>query len=326
MSNTNFKYGVSSYGVPILGGQQGLLTQGNSYFVDPTNGNDSFDGKSPGKAKATLPAGYALLTANQNDVLYYMAGSSSISLTAQLAWAKNYTHLVGIAAPSMVAQRARIFQNSATTGMDPLINITATGCSFRNFYAFQGVNDATSLTNIQVTGGRNYFENVHIAGIGNDTMDAANASSLKLNGAEECLFRHCSIGLDTIARGSAANSEILVDGAATRNTFEDCLIYAYIEHATNHPLVKLNDTTSADRWLMFVRCLFNHFSVNRSVTPTTVFSIPASHQTCSIILQDCLAVSGTSSATDWDSNDRGIIWNNTPAAAAGAAGGLSTNQ
>jgi hypothetical protein len=225
-----------------------------------------------------------------------------------------------------VAQRARIFQTSTATGLSPLINITATGCSFRNLYVYQGVNDATSLINVQVTGGRNYFENVHFAGIGNNTMDAAGACSLKLNGADECLFKHCSIGLDTVARGSAANSEILFDTAATRNTFEDCMIYAYIEHATNHPLVKLADTTSADRYIIFKSCLFNHFSVNGAVTPTTVFSIPASHQTCAIILQDCTAVSGTSSATDWDSNDRGHIWNNTPAAAAGAAGGLGTNQ
>ena len=122
------------------------------------------------------------------------------------------------------ASWSRGVEAAAATGISPLINITASGCIFRNLYVFHGVNDATSKINVQVTGQRNYFENFHFAGIGNATLDVTGACSLKIDGGAENLFRNCFIGLDTISR--AQNStELWFDSAATRNRFVDCLIY-----------------------------------------------------------------------------------------------------
>lgn len=325
---SNFINGVSSYGVPIIGGNQGLLTQGDSYFVDPTNGNDSFDGKGPAKAKATIAAGYALLTAGQNDVLYYMAGTTSATLSATLTWAKSYTHFVGVCAPCSMNQRARIFQLSTATSVNPLLNITGSGCSFRNFYINQGVDDNGSKVCVQVTGDREYFENVHFAGIGHNTMDVDEAACLKLDGAHENTFKHCYMGLDTINAGSAAtNCEIWFDSESSKNIFEDCTIYRRIDHTTNHPLVLVEDALGIGAFNKFTRCDFIYTSVNMAVKGDTIFSIPAiSSKTRVIILRDCMAVAGTTSATDWDSSDRGVLYANMPAPTASAAGGLATIQ
>jgi len=327
MGNTNFKYGIKSYGVPVLGGEA-LLTQGNSYFVDPTNGSDSSDGKTPATAKATLTAGEELLTAGQNDVLYYMGGTSSISLSATLTWDKSYTHLVGVCAPVNMNQRARIFQTSNATGCNPLINITGSGCSFRNFYINQGVADATSKVCVQVTGDRNYFENVHFNGIGNDTMDVDEAACVKLDGAHFARFVNCVFGSQSTSAGSAAtNSELWLDGESSQCTFEDCIFTRRIEHETNHVLVQVEDALGFGAFMLFRRCLFMYTSVNQAYTGGSVFEIPAiSSKTRVIILQDCMAVAGDTSATDWDSNDRGVIFNNAVAPAASAAGGLATIQ
>lgn len=306
----------------LIAGSQALMTQGNSYYVIPTSGDDNNNGESIEDAKETLQAGYDLLTANQNDVLYYFSGSSSATLDSTLTWAKNYTHFVGVTAPTNVAQRARIFQGASVVGASPLLNIMASGSSFRNFYIFQGVDDTTSIINVQVTGERNYFENVHFAGIGSDSTDVAGACSLKLNGGSENLFVNCSIGLDTIARGSYANSEILIDGSATRNTFINCLIYGWIESASNHPLVKLVDSSAIDRFLWFKDCIFLSESLNNGTDNDEVFSIPASMVTSYIMLQDSYYIG----ASDWDSNNRGKIYNNSVAAAGSAAGGAMTNQ
>lgn len=113
-----------------------------------------------------------------------------------------------------------------TAGLaDPIMmTFSGSGCYFKNFSIFHGVDQAAALTAASLTGSRNYFENVRIAGIGNDTQDAAGACSLKLDGASENKFVDCVIGLDTIAAGSAANSEILVDGGASRNKFVNCTI------------------------------------------------------------------------------------------------------
>lgn len=326
--SSRFKYGITSQGVPVIGGQA-LLTQGNSYFVDPTNGSNSYNGKTIGRAKATIAAAYALATAGQNDVIYYLAGTSAVaSFTAALTWAKSYTHLIGVCSPVMMGQRARIFQDASTAGLSPLINITASSCMFKNLYIFQGVADATSKVCVQVTGNYNHFDNVHFYGIGNDTMDVDEAACLKLDGAHFCKFTNCTFGGQTITAGSAAsNCEIWLDSETSQHVFEDCTIIRRISHTTNHPLVLVEDALGFGAFIKFTRCDFIYTSVNMAVKGDTIFSIPAiSSKTRVIILRDCLAVAGTTVATDWDSSNRGVLYANMVAPAGSAAGGLSTIQ
>lgn len=308
-------------GLSFHGNARFLSGVGTSYFLDPTNGSDSNDGKTPAKAFATLPYAYSQLTANKNDVLFYIANNTSITLSAQLDWAKDYTHFVGICAPVGAGKRARIFQLSTATGID-LLKVSGNGCIWKNIYAFHGVADATSKICMTVTGERNYFQNCHFAGIGNVTMSVAGAASLKLTGSEN-VFNNCQIGLDTISR-DADPSEILLDGGASRNVFEDCLIYGYAS-AAGYASVILADATAIDRYLWFKNCLFLTESTNKTITQTEVFTIPAGIAQGKIILQNCMAVTDGGAAT-WDSNTRGIIWNNAVAAAASAAGGIGTNQ
>ena len=183
-------------GVPVL---SGLPYSKNSkyYFVDPANGAANGAGTLDDPCDKISTA-FAKCVANQHDTVIYIAGSSGCTESAAIVWNKNYTHLIGIAAPTGVAVRARIFQLATLTGASPFITVSASGCIFKNFYVFQGVDDATSLINISVTGGRNYFEGVHFAGGGHATQAINGGMSLLLNGAEENLFVRCTIGLDTI--------------------------------------------------------------------------------------------------------------------------------
>lgn len=298
---------------------------GKSVYLDPANGDDGFDGLSAETAKVTFQAAYDLLTANKNDVLYLIGNESGLTLPAAITWSKDYTHMIGICAPVGAAKRARIFQLSTLTGVDPLINITASGCMFKNFYVFHGVDDATSKVCVQVTGERNYFENVHFAGIGHATMDVAGAASLKLDGASECKFVGCQIGLDTIARG-ANSTELWIDGAATRNVFEGCEIYSYISNA-GHANVTLEDGTAIDRYLTFKDCIFSTDSTNQAVTQTQMFNLKAAIVQGKIVVKDCMLITdGASGSGVWDNNTRGIMHSNAGTPTAAAAGGISTKQ
>jgi len=324
---TNFPNGVYSYGIPLF--PAGIpLTQGNVWHVKPRTGNDANNGKSPNAAFKTLAKAHTAAVADQNDVVLLYAESNTAANTtdyqsATLTWSKDLVHLVGACAPSKFSQRARIAQLSTATGVSPLVNVTADGCYFANFSIFHGVADATSLVALQVTGTRNVFENVHIAGIGDATMSAPGAASLKLNGASECVFRNCIIGLDTISRDADPNGEIWFDGAASRIWFEDCLIDTYL--SADNQSVTVEDGTGIDRGIYFKNCLFMAKSTNKTIAQTTVFSIPAGISQGAIVLQDSYAFSD-GGAVDWDSSNRGIIWNNSVAAAASAAGGILTNQ
>ena len=124
MALTNFPNGVSSFGVPIIGGIGGIPLTGTWYFVDPLNGSDGNDGLAPSSALQTLYQAHNYMTAGKNDVAY-LIGNGGTTATARLSlalaqsidptvtagtlvWSKNACHLIGEAAPTMVAQRARI--------------------------------------------------------------------------------------------------------------------------------------------------------------------------------------------------------------------------
>ncbi len=285
-------------GLPVAS----TITAGNIYFVDPTSGSDDNDGAAIDRAKATLLAGYNLTTANQNDIVYYIAGSSSITLSAALTWAKSYTHLIGICAPTRTAQRARIFQLSTLTGASPLLTISASGCRFENFYIFQGVDDATSLINVSVTGGRNYFNNVHFAGGGHATQAVDGGASLLLNGAEENTFVNCTIGVDTIDAATGMMG-IRMDGEAHRNEFYDCKVRMRAGNG-GAGFLEVVDATGIDRDTIFQDCLF----LNNSATDmTSGFVIPAGMGAPrKLLLKDCMIL-GTAKL---DANDRDVLFGN----------------
>jgi len=326
MGLTNFPHGITSFGVPVLPGVGGLPFTGNAWFVKPSSGADGNSGNSPSSALKTVSRALTLATANNNDVIYLIAESNTAASTtdyqsATLTWNKDLTHLVGVCAPSQFSQRARIAQLSTATGISPLVNITANGCYFANFSIFQGVADATSLVACQVTGQRNAFNNVTFAGIGNATQVAAGAASLKIAAGSENIFTHCTIGQDTISVDQNCTALSLTT-SASRNTFEDCVFDAYLSNA-GFATVTVG-TNGIDRTLQMTRCQFFAKSSNKSITQTSVFSIPAISQGA-IVLKDTSFFTDGGTSGVWDSNARGIIWNNAPAAAASGAGNEMTN-
>lgn len=304
-------------GVPV-GTEMLGLAGGDWYFLDPTNGNDSNDGRSPEFAFASLPVAYAALTANQHDVLVYIAGTSSISLDEAFTWAKSYTHFIGVAAPSRKAQRARIFQDSAATGLSPLITISASGCMFSNFYVFQGVNDATSLIEVLVSGSRNYFSEVHFAGGGHTAQAINGGASLNLQGSEN-VFERCTIGVDTIA-ASTGLAALLIDGTGcARNEFIDCRFTLYAAGTTPAGVrfVEVSGNTAIDRYTLFERCIFVNLAAT-AVTTAISFEGSMDANNKRLLMKDCAAVG----AADWDSGNTGVVYLNNGTITGGGNAGL----
>jgi len=290
---------------------------GTDFWLDPTNGNDSNNGFSRKRAFKTFAVAYAALTDGKNDRLFYIAGEESISLATGITWAKSYTHFIGVCSPVGVGNRARFFAGAA---LATLVTISGSGCVFSNLSFFNGYADVAALGAVKVTGGRNYFENVRIAGMGSTTQDVANAYSLELNAAEENVFKNCVIGLDTIDRGAATNSEIRFDTGSSRNTFEDCFIYALI-NANTHVLALVVDAAGVDRYTRFKNCEFMSLSGNNAIPMLSAFTLPTSMTTAYITLDNrCTAVD----IADWEVNNRGKVYTASPdAGTAGTGCGIS---
>jgi hypothetical protein len=289
-----------------LGSILGVLGPvGDVYYLDPANGDDDNSGTSPASAVQSMETAYDLLTGNQNDVLVYIAGATSLTLQEALVWNKSYTHFVGYCAPTRVAQRARIFQLASLTAASPLITISGSGCMFENFYVFQGVDDATSLINVSVSGSRNYFKNVHFAGGGHATQAIDGGASLRISGGSENTFVDCTIGVDTIAAGNGmAGLVFAATGGAARNRFIDCDFTLWAGNA-GAIFVEVLGNSGLDRYQIFKNCTFSNLS---STALTQAFAIAADFDPANkrLLLKDCTLIG----APKWDNADRGAVYGN----------------
>lgn len=290
-------------GIPALAGIP-FHPLAKYYFVDATNGSDGNDGRTLDKSLATIAAAEAKCVANHHDTVF-LVGISTNTLSAALDWDKNYTHLIGICAPTRSAKRARIFQLSSLTNASPLLNITASGCIFKNFYVSQGVADTGSLRCVGVTScNYNYFEDVHMLGGGNDTNAIDGACSLYMNGAGRNTFKNCTFGGQNIAMGTGGLAILFGSTASGQNFFEDCYIKLHIDHA-NAALVELTGQASVDRMTVFKNCLFYSGSVNQGTTMASAFVIPVSHSiTARILLINCAGYG----FADWDASARNVVY------------------
>lgn len=191
------------------------------YFVDTVNGNANNPGTNWKAPLLSVEAAYALCVADQHDVVALLANDTADNPTAEIDWAKDYTHLIGLGGDLPgVGQRCRIVGTSALD-LDYVIDFQGKGCIVKNIQIYNG-NDADADSGAAiVSGGRNYFENVFFAG-----MAAANPAgraggySLTVTG-EENTFKRCSVGLQTIIR-DAANAELVMSGDCYRNKFIEC--------------------------------------------------------------------------------------------------------
>jgi len=275
-----FPRSIEEY-VALAGVPRGPLSK--IYLVDAVNGDDGNPGTSFQQPMATVEAAEAACTAGQHDVVLLLANATAQNLTAVLTWDKAYTHLLGMCAPTHVSQRARIFQGAAVTAVSPSVNITASGCMFKNVMLYQGVANAGNLLNVQVTGGRNYFENVHFAAPGAADHAINTGAALKLNAAEENLFKGCTIGLTTIALATGY-SLLLVDGDAARNKFVDC-DFVMRAGATTAYFGEMVDGTSILDYLMFDGCQFVNVSTTNAVGTAFLFVNPNADRR--ILMKNC---------------------------------------
>lgn len=317
MPLTNFPEGVSSYGVPLFGNLP-WPTGGKVLVCDPGNTTGRASAGGDGTMDYpynTLARAYAAARSGKNDVIVFLGdGTTSASerLAETLVWSKNAVHLLGVTAPTMIAQRCRITGESTGATFTPLITVSGNGCMFANFsmYHDYGVDPIC----MNVTGQRNYFYNVHIGGIGSTGGgDDAAAASLLINGGDENTFERCYIGLDTIER-STTNAEIELIGGATRNIFIDCFIASFADNA-GHLFVKVDGSGDIDRFVYFKNCFFYNAVESTATTMTQAMNV---HNTCGgmVILDGCTTVG----CTDIAAADNGNVFITNAVATAGTSG------
>lgn len=317
MGFTHFPYGVSSFGAPVLPGPGVIPTGGfprstgqlggynGVLFVDGTNGSDANDGLTPKNAIKSLDVAYNLTTGGLNEIIYILGGTSAVTYSTAIAsagsglvWSKSFTHLVGLAAPVQLGQRARLTNGTATNLLTPLLSVTGSGCIFQNIEMFNGGTHATEAAVCLAlsTGSRNAFINCQISG-GGDATSAADASSRSLTiagGGGEHFFQHCYIGLDT-NDFSAASSVMEFTAHTVRNVFEDCIFSTYSSTGSSF-FVKIG-AGGIDRFLLFKACKFlNAGSLSGGADLADAMSLDAACGGRVLLSDDCIITGSTATA------------------------------
>ncbi len=309
---TNFPNGVSSYGTPVV--PAGYFGQNSkTFFVNGAAGSNGNDGKTPKKALATVTKALSLCTDKAGDVIYLLNDGNTSGTsrdTATIAWSLDNTHLIGVCAPTMLNQRARISPpTTASAVVTPQLTVSGNGNSFTNISLVEGTAEAADSVCVSVTGSRNYFNNVSMLNMldatGSSAADRAGSAVLEITAGEENTFDSCYIGADTTARG-AANASVRFTSAATRNTFRDCF-FAMRADANSPLFIDAASANDIDRWAYFKNCIF-HNAVNSSGTALAEIASVSSTVNGTIILDYCSFVG----AVAWETTASTNLWMNMP--------------
>lgn len=329
--------GLEVAGIPTMGMSGLPLTTGNVYFVDYVNGSDGNTGAAD-QPLQTLYGAHSKMTAGQNDVAV-IVGDGSTTATQRLSlanaqainpaatagtlvWSKNACHIVGMCAPTMVSQRARISPPSgtytmATFGSGNFVTVSASGCIFSNFSVFNGFSTGgASQIAWTDSGGRNYYSNVMFGGAA-DTASAQSTTSrsLLISGGGEHTFDNCEFGVDTVTR-TVANATLQFSGGTARNTFRGCNFVFQTSSATTLGIL-VAAAAGADRWQKFDNCSFINNVQSTSTTMDALATLAASIGGL-LLMKNCTLVGITEFGTD--ATSRGQIYVDGAAPTAGTSG------
>lgn len=216
--------------------------------------------------KSTLAAAISELESGRGDSIFLSAESHTQS--AALTWDKNISRLVGLCAPGMLNNRARIGHDAIVT---PLITVSGYGNYFENIYLMYGMAGMSATATpaaLVVTGNRNVFKNCHFGG----PMDASLGDNAALDvvriSGQENYFKSCVFGVDTIMR-SDANSIVAFASGSARNMFEDCV---FLSAADNAGAFMIEVGAGCDRYEYFKNCTFIAYSANMATALTYAVS------------------------------------------------------
>jgi hypothetical protein len=242
----------------IRGGGLDMFTK--KFYVDPVNGSDGNPGTSLTNAKKSLAEGYRILTANKNQALCLLPGSSYHNLTSTFTWNKAFTHLIGLAGPGVYGGRCRIHDTAAFATI--LFSITSIGGIFKNIHWQRDYDSNLGVQNVTlgVDASYNYFEDCQFDSpiIGASLGAAAYKNLTLLDGARSETFRRCTIGQWNQTASSTSGNQLYCPGTTNGNTgthFMDCVFMWNTSAATMKP-INVADLIVEYGYILFDNCKF----------------------------------------------------------------------
>lgn len=208
MGLTAFPNGISSFGIPVLGGGPQIpASTGSYFFVDSNTGSNGNPGTDPSRPLATIDYAVGLCTANKGDVIVVMPGhSESIASATSLVLDVAGINIVGLGRGSL--RPTLTFDATASRIPISAANVYVSGLIFM-------ASIASIVSGVTITGNDVTLENCEF------NLDATGIEFLQMldiDAADGVTIRGCKFIAENIA---GCNTGIRVD-ATTYLTIEGC--------------------------------------------------------------------------------------------------------
>jgi hypothetical protein len=257
---TNFPFGISSMGNPVLGGGMPMVgPQSRVIFVDASYGNDGNDGRSWETAVKTVAQAYSLVTTNRDDVIV-LSTYAQHELTAMLDVSKSRVHFIGDMNGRTYGQRARInYADGVATADAFAIKNTGVGNTFTGIKFLNNNTDAQVVATVGEGGEYSVYRNCEFYNSTN--LDSNTVSELVLNG-DSAQFYNCTFGsLADSVSGDKVRPAVLMtagtvgSGLVSRDVLFDGCKFWKNAGGTTTSFIKLVDN-DLERLMEIKNCTF----------------------------------------------------------------------
>ncbi len=225
---TNYPNGLTSFGVPLMGGATIPTTTGKYIFVSSTSGVSGNDGLSPETAVLTISAGQALATAAKGDVIVCMPGhAESFTAAAALTLSKSGMYIIGLGTGLL---RPKLTWSTSTAAQ---MIISGANITFDNFvFDFTGIDAIVAAISVTAADVRffnsTFFTNNDTAGVVLGILTAATATRFTVEG---CLFYGPAVNAGTTTTAQIKH-EVGEDYVIRNNMFTGKMTQAILNATT----------------------------------------------------------------------------------------------
>jgi len=303
MGLTNFPNGISSFGIPVMGGGGLPAVKGKVLFVDYTTGDDGRSAKSNSSARPfkTIAKAYDLATTNADDLIV-LQGDASHVVTSMITVAKNRVHFIGMDGTSrMYGQNAKISMGvtTAATDLGVLLN-TGIRNSFQNIKFTSANTKAESLYTVLEGGEYAVYANCEF--YKESLLSTAGASEFVMNGDSSQIFG-CTFGsLANLQVGDIIRSSVRVTkglagtGLVSRDVlFKGCNFWKRAGGTTGSHVYG-SGATDVERIMVFDDCTFVN-AKNATAVPAQCVQFGATLTVGQVLLKNCVSINNTKLST-----------------------------
>jgi hypothetical protein len=296
MGLTNFPNGVSSFGIPLMGGGGIPATFGDVWFVDPTNGSDNNTGKSADRAVASIGKAHTLAATNNNDVIVLEAYAAHAQ-TEMLTISKNRLHFVsasGRAGWGMGA-RTRVTMGVTTAATDiAVMKNTGVGNTFTGI-KFDSANTVDEGLYAVAEGGE-YAIYTGCEFYKSTDLDETAAAEV-LNNGDSAQWINCVFGssANIIADNKIRPNMLLtatLSGKKCRDNMISNCVFLSKAGGTEHVAIYGANATDVER-LFYVKDSLFYNNILSAATPAHAVGFGAAQTEGCVILKNCTSVDHT---------------------------------